>query len=67
MEQKIAARRIHVPGDVDIEVVYVPPIVGGPHEVPNEALAAFKEIEVNPVESAQARSVGQQASKLVGL
>ncbi len=61
------ARQIVVPQDVDIEVVYVPPTVDGPREVLDEALAAFGEIEVRSVESEQAGTVGQEASRLIAV
>ena len=62
-----AARRIEVPHDVDIEAVYVPPVVGGPREALDEAFAAFSEINVQPVEADEASAVGLQASRLVGM
>lgn len=62
-----AARRIEVPRDVDIQVVYVPPAPGRPRETLVEALAAFTEINVRPVEADQADTVGRQASQLVGV
>ena len=43
-----------MPRDVDIEVVYVPPATDVPQEVLTEALAAFREIDVQPVEFDQA-------------
>lgn len=62
-----ATRRIEVPHDVDIEVVYVPPANGGPRVALNEALAAFQEINVRSVEANQATRVGLQASELIGI
>ena len=61
------ARQIAVPSDVDIEVVYVPPAVDGPRQVLNEALAAFEKIKVQAVESEQAGTVGQEASRLIAV
>ena len=60
-------RRVDVPHDVKIEVVYVPPAVDGPRETLDEALAAFSEIDVHPVEFDRADTVGRQASQLVGV
>lgn len=60
-------RQIAVPPDVDIEVVYVPPAVDGPRQVLNEALAAFEKIKVQAVESEQAGTVGQEASRLIAV
>jgi hypothetical protein len=61
-----AMRHITVPADVDIQVVYVPPALDGPRTALDEALAAFKDNRVHPVESDQADSVGKEALRLVG-
>lgn len=62
---ELASKRIQVPPDVEIEVVYVPPAFDGSRDALTEALAAFKKIDVQPVEYEQAESIGQQASKLI--
>lgn len=61
------ARRMEVPADVNIQVVYVPPAVDHPREALDEALAAFTQINVHSVEADRANAVGRQALKLVGI
>jgi hypothetical protein len=58
------ARRIEVPQDVDIQVVYVPPSHNDGQAL-KEVLAAFGELGVQHVEADSADQVGQQASRLV--
>ena len=45
----------------------MPPAVDGPRQVLNEALAAFEKIKVQAVESEQAGTVGQEASRLIAV
>ncbi len=58
-------RAFDVPKDVDIEVVYVPPAIGGSREALDEALAAFGEVRVKAVETDGANAVGTFASELM--
>ena len=60
-------RKIEVPRDVDIEVVYVPPLKDGPGNVLDEALAAFDIIQVTAVESGKAQSIGIKAKNLLNI
>ena len=66
-EAATKTRRLKVPRDIDIEVVYVPPSGDGPRGALEEALAAFKEIDVKSRVSDQAEPVGHRASELIVL
>jgi hypothetical protein len=66
-EAMTAVRRIEVPRDVDIEVIYVPPSAEGPRRALEEALAAFGKIGVKAVETDRASDVALQASRLIGI
>jgi hypothetical protein len=59
------SRTLAVPGDVDIEVVYVPPLAGGPMDVLNEALTAFADLDISAVPSDTAEEVGEKAAALL--
>ena len=58
-------RRIHVPPEVDIEVVYIPPQGGGPRNALDEALAAFERVRARAVETQYAQTVAAEAVQLV--
>ena len=66
-EAKIGNERIvEVPATVDIEGVYVPPAAGASHALVDEALSAFRAINVQPVEFSHAEDVGRKASEALG-
>ena len=54
-------KQIVVPKDVDIGVIYIPPVSGGSRTALDEALSAFGEIRVTPVEADYAQSVATRA------
>jgi hypothetical protein len=54
-----------VPENVDVEVVYVAPLIGGARTVLDEALSAFQDIDARAIDLGRSTEVGRRAQDLL--
>ncbi len=61
-----SGKKVLVPANVDIQVVYIPPMTGGPGERAwEEAQAVFEEISLKPVDLSNVKNVADKAKSLL--